>query len=314
MEECDFSNEGIILVLGVTGTGKSYFLNQLKRHSIVLDEDDMRSITVVDTPGFDDTMRPDGEVLTEITEFLAAQHALGVPLRGVLYFHRITDDRVAGSSMTYLRLLESLVGSHALENLILVTTMWNRLRDEDIDQALRREQELIDKFWRRMEDGGSSVAQFDGTADSAYALVFQLAGKQSVVLEVQKEIVDEDQTMLATAVGSNLLQQLEEHTETYQIRAAELESRLDLELKLEPRNKKTIQQLRNDKADVDKILRQITSSRDRMMTRPGLPVKERIKRAMEGSGKNLVGSPITILAAVLNLTLFVVRLGLGGGP
>ena len=62
---------------------------------IFLDKDDMRSITVVDTPGFDDTERPHAEILAEITDYLAAQHLSGLPLRGILYLHKITENRTA---------------------------------------------------------------------------------------------------------------------------------------------------------------------------------------------------------------------------
>lgn len=33
-ETKDDSSEGVILVMGVTGAGKSYFLNQLQNHSV----------------------------------------------------------------------------------------------------------------------------------------------------------------------------------------------------------------------------------------------------------------------------------------
>ncbi|KAH7146868.1 P-loop containing nucleoside triphosphate hydrolase protein [Dactylonectria estremocensis] len=330
MEDYDFSSEGIILVLGVTGAGKSYFLNQLKSHSveeghslrsettqcnavqIFLDYEEKRSITVVDTPGFDDTTRPHGEVLAEITEFLAAQHTLGVPLRGLLYLHKITDNRMTGSSITYLRLLESLVGDHALENLILVTTMWNKLRDEDRGQALRHEQELLDDYWGPMEEKGSYVAQFDGTPDSAYALIFQLAGKDSVVLDVQKEIMDEDRTVITTSAGKDLMRQLEEDREAYRLRAAKLGSQLRRESDAEPRNKDLIRQLREEKAHVESVLRQMDQSVDQMKTRPGSPIRQRIKRALRDSNRAAIGGAAAVLAAVLNLTVFVVQLGLGG--
>ncbi|KAH6869248.1 P-loop containing nucleoside triphosphate hydrolase protein [Thelonectria olida] len=329
MEDHDFSSEGFILVLGVTGAGKSYFLNQLKRHSaeeghslhsettrchavqIFLDDEEKRCLTVVDTPGFDDTIKPHGEVLTEITQFLAAQHTLGVPLRGILYLHKITDNRMTGSSMMYLRLLEALIGDHALENLVLVTTMWNKLRDEDRGQALRHEQELLDDYWGPMEDKGSYVAQFDGTPDSAYALIFQLAGKDSVVLKVQKEINDEDRTVLATSAGTGLVRQLEDDSEVYRLRAAEIESQLERELGSEPRNKELVRQLRDEKAQVEKILRQMDESVNQMKVRPGSPIRQRIRRAMGNSSRGAIGGAAAVLAAVLNLTVFVVQLGLG---
>jgi hypothetical protein len=163
-----------------------------------------------------------------------------------------------------------------------------------------------------MEEKGSYVAQFNGTADSAYALVFQLAGNNSVVLKVQKEIMDENRTVLATTAGRGLLGLLEKDTEAYQLRAAELESRLEGELKSEPRNKELIRQLRDEKAQVEKILRQMVESKDRMQIRPASSIRQRIKQTMGSSGKVPIGKSMTILAAVLNLTMFVVHLGLGG--
>ena len=34
MDDMDISSEGIIMVMGVTGAGKSHFVNQLKDHSV----------------------------------------------------------------------------------------------------------------------------------------------------------------------------------------------------------------------------------------------------------------------------------------
>ncbi|KAF5003060.1 hypothetical protein FDECE_10371 [Fusarium decemcellulare] len=327
MNDYDLSNEGIILVLGVTGAGKSYFLNQLKKHStqeghglhsqttrcqavrIFLDDEDKRSITVVDTPGFDDTTRSRGEILAEITEYLAAQHALRVPLRGVLYLHKITDNRMTGSSLTYLRLLQSLVGDDALQNVVLVTNMWNKLRDEDVGQAYKREQDLIDNYWGPMADKGSYVTQFDGSADAAYALVYQLAGKPSVVLDVQKQIMDEDRSLLGTTAGATLVHQLEEDTEACLARTVELDSLLERELNSPVQNRERIRMLQDEKAQVENTAHLVEESVDRMEERQGPRIRERVKEAMKSGGREA----IVVLAAVLNLTVFVVQLGLGGG-
>ncbi|KAF9869947.1 hypothetical protein CkaCkLH20_12556 [Colletotrichum karsti] len=321
----DDSNEGVILVMGVTGAGKSYFLNQLKSqcvkegHSlssetqgcqavqIYLDGDESRSITVVDTPGFDDTERSSDEILVEITNYLAAQHASGLPLRGILYLHRITDNRMTNTSKSYLRLLESLVGDDALRNVILVTTMWNMLRPEDRRRGLQREQELLDNFWSSMEQKGSYVAQFDGTADSAYALVFQLAGKDSVVLDIQKETVEQDRSILETTAGMNLIHQLKKDSESYQLQMSNVEKQLELEMREEPRDKDKIRQLKTKKQEIEKILRLMNGSVERMKVHPGSPMRDRMKDAMKKHGMDAVAA----LSAVLNVTYFVVRLVLG---
>ncbi|CCF32236.1 hypothetical protein CH063_04656 [Colletotrichum higginsianum] len=324
-ETKDDSSEGVVLVMGVTGAGKSYFLNQLQNHSvkeghslfaetqscqavqIFLDGDESRSITVVDTPGFDDTERSPAEILAEITEYLAAQHASGLPLRGILYLHKITDNKMTGTSKSYLRLLESLVGDDALKNVILVTTMWNMLRPQDRRRALQREQELLDNFWSSMEQKGSYVAQFDGTSDSAYALIFQLAGKESVVLDIQKEIVDQDRSILETKAGTNLIHQLEKDHETYRLKKYDVEERLEKELRVQPRNKDKIRELKEEKEEVEKILRIMGDSVERMRVRPGFPMRQRMKKAMKEQGMNAA----VALGVVLNVTFFVVRLVLG---
>lgn len=275
---------------------------------ILLDDDGKRSITVVDTPGFDDTSRSHGEILAEISQFLAAQYALGIPLRGVLYLHKITDNKMTGSSLTYLNLLQSLVGDEALENLVLVTSMWNLIRDENRGQAVKREQDLIDNYWAPMQKKGSYVTKFDGTTESAFSLVYRLAGKESVVLEVQRQIMDQDQSVLDTSAGTDLARTLENDIETYQLKAKKVEAQLQDELRAQPRNKERMRRLQDEKAQVEKLIRLMTESIDRMKVRPGSTVKQRIRQVMRERGRDAA----FILATVLHIALTVVQLGLGG--
>ncbi|RKK10751.1 hypothetical protein BFJ66_g15496 [Fusarium oxysporum f. sp. cepae] len=140
----DDRSDGIILVMGVMGAGKSHFVNLLRGQSVVdghlmisetqkceavqilIDEDEKRSITVVDTPGFLDTRRGQAEIVAEITDYLAAQNLSGLP--------------------RHLHLLRKIVGDDAFTNVILFTTMWNTFCNEDRQRALQREQELIGNF------------------------------------------------------------------------------------------------------------------------------------------------------------------------
>ncbi|KAH7258065.1 P-loop containing nucleoside triphosphate hydrolase protein [Fusarium tricinctum] len=321
----DDPSDGIILVMGVTGAGKSYFLNQLKSQSvseghslcsetrecqaiqIFLDEEEKRSITVVDTPGFDDTKRSQADILAEITDYLAAQHISGLPLRGILYLHKISDNRMTKTSRNYLQLLTDIVGDDALKNVILVTTMWNTLRPEGRQRAVQREQELLNNFWSSMIDKGSYVAQFNGTPESAYPLIFQLADQKSVVLEIQKEIVDEDRSIIETATGRTLVQQLEKDHEAYQMDLCNLQDKLERELNSQPLDKGKIKQLKDEISEVEKLLQAMSSSVDHMRIRPGSPMRQRMKQAMKESGKTAA----MVLGLVLNVTYFAVQLGLG---
>ncbi len=133
-------------------------------------------MTVVDTPGFDDTWRSDAEILTEITEFLATQYMLKIPLKGIIYLHQIHENRMRGSARNFLEMFRLLCGEHALKNVVMVTTRWDQIEPQQRGEALRREQELIDKWWAPMLKKGSHVTQFSGSRAEAEAIVLQLVG------------------------------------------------------------------------------------------------------------------------------------------
>lgn len=270
------------------------------------DEDDPRSITVVDTPGFDDTKRPDGEVFAEISDYLAAQHASGIPLKGVLYLHKISDNRMTGSSGTYLKILQQLIGEEALNNTIMVTTMWYMLREELQGEGLNRQQQLIDEFWRPLIDKGAWVARFDGTPASAFQIVSQLAGRESVVLEHQRELVDEERDLGATGAGRSLLQQLESTKVEYSLKLANLEKELEREIARGNRN--AALEKERQVAEVSDMLKRLDKSLTKLNSRPGPRIKQQVSRLMTGENATRA---VSVLAAILNVTLFVVRVVVG---
>lgn len=154
---------------------------------------------MIDTPGFDDTERSDTEILTQISRLLALQYEIGMKLKGIIFLHRISDVRMQGTSMKTLQICRKICGTDALKNVILVTTRWN-----DVDRALgaRREEELRSEFWKFMLDFGSTMMRYHGDQDSAVAIVSQLLHKDTVVLDLQREIVDQGKRLSDTAAGA----------------------------------------------------------------------------------------------------------------
>ncbi|KAH6887609.1 hypothetical protein B0T10DRAFT_73728 [Thelonectria olida] len=208
-DQLDLSNDGVILLLGGHGAGKTHFLKSLQSYDNVqvvdlpsrseyivgcclaqihLRDDKKRTIRVIDTTGLDAPTRPHGDGLREIVDFLTAQQNAGAPLRGIIYLQTINDDRMRGSSLAYLRLLESL--GEKLNKVALVTTMWNSIPKEDFPKAYLREITLINRFWGPLCNKGACVAQFDGTADSAHSIILQLARMDSVVLDFRKAVLE----------------------------------------------------------------------------------------------------------------------------
>ncbi|KAF5321466.1 hypothetical protein D9619_000403 [Psilocybe cf. subviscida] len=105
------SPSGMILVLGVTGVGKSTFICSAARNGTgKLPErnpnmnsstasveaykvsDGATTVLLVDTPGFNDTKKLDQEVLKEIITFLRERNG-GYPVLGVIYLLDITDQQ-----------------------------------------------------------------------------------------------------------------------------------------------------------------------------------------------------------------------------
>ena len=170
-------------------------------------------VLCIDTPGFDDSIKTDSQILEEISRILTAQYEAGVSLKGVIYLHRITDVRYAGSSIKTLEIFKKICGKIALKNVVLVSTRWN-----EVDEATgaTREQQLRDDFWAYMLGHGSTLARFYGNRDSAIGIASQLVSRQTIVLELQRELVDEGKTLKQTVAGSYVNDDLSEMKAQYE--------------------------------------------------------------------------------------------------
>ena len=165
-----------------------------------------KTIRLIDTPGFDDTNRADTDILKDIAFFLSTIYTKQVKLAGIIYLHRITDVRMTGSSYKNLQMLEKLCGDSALSKVVLASTMWNLLGRPGYDHTLevgeQREAMLKGKFWGSMESKGSLVTRHYGDAASGQAIVsYLLSNDSTVVLDIQREMVDEGLSLDRTAAG-----------------------------------------------------------------------------------------------------------------
>ena len=108
----------------------------VKAYSITIEG---RVITLVDTPGFDDSYRTDAQVLEEVVSWLTWAYESRQLLSGIVYVHPITSTRMRGSSTRSLDVFSKLVGPDSFNNIILVTTMWDVL-PEPLTRQQREEQ------------------------------------------------------------------------------------------------------------------------------------------------------------------------------
>ncbi|KAF4588347.1 Proteasome subunit beta type-4 [Pleurotus pulmonarius] len=175
----------VIAVIGPTGAGKSTFINYANRnaskqdigHSLESFTSKVQPIKIkmgtdqivlVDTPGFDDTNMSDTRVLNMVAEWLRETYNNQMKLAGIIYMHRISDNRMTGTPLKDLKMFSQLCGTAAAERVVLVTTMWGGIKQ---DAGVRREDELKSKYWKDMIDKKAQIARFEASYDSARAII-----------------------------------------------------------------------------------------------------------------------------------------------
>lgn len=87
------------------------------------------SISLIDTPGFNDTLRSEAQVLTEIANYLEITYRVQhLKLDGIVYMQSIMDERMYGSSLRNLKMFRDLCGDSPMKNVVLVTNRWEQAR------------------------------------------------------------------------------------------------------------------------------------------------------------------------------------------
>lgn len=227
---------------------------------------------LIDTPGFDDTERSDSKILTEIARILSCQYEIGVELKGIIYIHRITDIRYSRSSVKTFEIFKKICGERALENVLLMTSRWSEVSDT---VGSDRERQLRDRFWAYMLNRGSNISRFHGDRDSAIALISQLLMKETVVLELQEELVDKGKRLNETSAGAYVSDNIDDVKARYEEELASLE-KLKHELRENDRAMK--RQVQKD-YDAEQSRLQKAEEEQVSLQRPvGKEVQEEIKK------------------------------------
>ncbi|KAI6095453.1 P-loop containing nucleoside triphosphate hydrolase protein [Pisolithus sp. B1] len=219
--------------MGPTGAGKSSFIAHVTKQAgkgvghdltsctseIKATECDVEgfSIVLVDTPGFDDTNKSDLDILKMISDWLNTEYRTSPPiLSAILYFHRISDNRMAGTPLKNLRVFEKLCGKDAMYKVTLVTTMWDEV---DPEVGKERLKELKKNYWQGMVSRGSTTFECEDPEGSPMKLLRQiteqlkeqeLTGERERRVKLQDEILKIGLELRQTSAGQQLCSRLEE--------------------------------------------------------------------------------------------------------
>jgi hypothetical protein len=202
------------------------------------------NVWLMDTPGFDDTYRNDGEILKEINACLSESFHKDAKIRGVLYVHAITEPRMRGSAMKNLRMFREVVGAENMKHCFLVTTKWSK---QLTNVSERHEVELATNknFWKPLLDRGAKMLRFYDSQQSAHEIINPLAQcpqflfKLTVEYEVEKKKLDQ------TTSGKMANEELEKAKAAFQKEMEEL--RQDQRLALESKDKEMVEMIEKEK-------------------------------------------------------------------
>ena len=196
-------------------------------------------------------------------------------LAGVLYFHRISDPKMGGTSTRNFKMFRKLCGDAALQNVIIVTNRWGEV-DPHVGEA--REAELIreDDFFKPVLDKGAQMARHENTIPSAERIIRLILKNNPLPLQIQIELVKEGKDISETSAGEELNRELNAQIKKYkeEMRALKEEMRQAMKdedeetrTELEIEAQKTQKEIVMFENDVRRLASNYESEKERLETR-----------------------------------------------
>ncbi|TFY83409.1 hypothetical protein EWM64_g596 [Hericium alpestre] len=244
--------------MGATGSGKTTFINNASGSQLRVGfglqsctsdvqmaqafQLDGRKVVLIDTPGFDDTSRTDTDILRLIASWLQVTYEKGMKLTGIIYMHRIMDNRVGGISKRNFTMFRELCGESTLRNVAIVTNFWG---DVALHLGEAREAELrgTDIFFKPVLDKGACMVRHSNTVNSAHDILRLLINNDPMALRIQHELVDQHLDIAETAAGAMLSRELLDQARKHQ------EQLLQLQAEMEEAIRKKDEETRNELAE-----------------------------------------------------------------
>jgi hypothetical protein len=188
-----------------------------------------KTVHLIDTPGLDDTNRQDEDVFQELAYWLVKSYQMAIRIAGVVYLHRVTDPRLAGSAYRGLQIFKKMCGADNYRGIILATTRWDEV-DSTVGNERVNELKERTEFWGDLLAGGSRVTDTAAGQLSALKIINHFTNKnERYTLRLQEEMVNQNVALHQTEAGQIL----------YNSWAAEKNS-------LEAQTTKTLEDMRED--------------------------------------------------------------------
>ena len=210
-------------------------------------------------------------------------------------------------------MLHKLCGDAAFKNIVLVTNMWSEVA-HDIGEA--REEELSSHFLKLALDKGARMVRHNNSVESAHSIIQMIAASSPVVLQIQWELVDKQESIIDTAAGESVSQELNGQIRRH---LAELgEVREEMLQALREEDEETVRELNEHRSKLEKRIEEIEKDLEGMTADYAVEL-ERIEagvKEMEREARRAQAEHTHELANLTRgpaITSTVDRLGLGRG-
>ncbi|KAK2466555.1 hypothetical protein APHAL10511_001417 [Amanita phalloides] len=272
------NTEAMIMLMGATGTGKSTFIRLLTNDENIRIGHDLESmtfdvatshyidrgarlrVTLVDTPGFDDSREgvSDTDILGKIANFL--QDSGGRKLNGIIYLHRISDPRFSGTAKKNLRIFRELCGDDKLDHVRFVTTYWNVVSEKE---GKDRESALANGVFKPFIDAGAKLIRHDGRFEFAKKIVSDLARKTPVKVKIQEEL-NAGMALGDTSAGAVIVEDMKELQKKHEDEMEELKKEFE---EAENENDEYLRvELDEERRKLEEKIAQVEEDRKRLAT------------------------------------------------
>jgi hypothetical protein len=171
-----------------------------------------------------------------------------------------------------LHVLPNLLGSKAMPNVVIATTMWKKVTEEE---GIAREKELKSKFWNDMLADGCRIERFTDTYNSAWEIIDGPAKTNGAQVLLPHEMVDIRLRLNETGAGIALNKELEKLIKDQKDAARRLR-----ELVNSQENELVVQELNGRKAELDETIRRTAAQLHQMK----IPLTRRVRLFLKGRG------------------------------
>jgi len=171
-----------------------------------------------------------------------SRYSVGMKLSGIIYVHRISDDRFGGLAVKNFRMFRQLCGGKTLQNVTIMTNMWGRVTPQ---LGADREQQLRDKYFKAAIEKGAQLCRHTNTPESAQAILRKILKNTPLGLKIQHEMIREGKDIGQTGAGAELNREICTVVARYQRGIRELEE--EMQEATEGNDKEFLDELREER-------------------------------------------------------------------